>query len=90
MAAANDVDGFKHSCTALWDYDLRPDMPACAVPGLFVVGEADAKGAVAKAMQGFKGMLGDHGAELKLVPNTGHLPMCEDPQAFWQSISHFL
>lgn len=90
MVAANDVEGFKHSCTALWDYDLRPAMEGCAVPGLFVVGEADAKGAVAKAMQGFKDMLGHDGAELKVVPNTGHLPMCEHPQAFWESISHFL
>lgn len=90
MAAANDVEGFEYSCTALWDYDLRPHMEGCAVQGLFVVGEADAKGAVAKAMDCFKHMLGNHGAELKVVPNTGHLPMCEDPLAFWELISQFL
>lgn len=90
MVATNDVEGFKHSCTALWDYDLKPKMGDCKVPGLLVVGEGDAKGALVKAMDGFKGLLGDKGAELKIVPDTGHLPMCENPQAFWEAIKGFV
>ncbi|PTB72025.1 alpha/beta-hydrolase [Trichoderma longibrachiatum ATCC 18648] len=86
MVAANDVEGFKHSCTALSDYDMKPDMPACPVPGLFVVGDGDAKGALVKAMDGFKGLFGPNGTQLKIVPNTGHLPMFENPQAFWESL----
>ncbi|KAL3959726.1 hypothetical protein ACCO45_004843 [Purpureocillium lilacinum] len=90
MVAENDVDGFKHSCTALWDYDMKPQMPSCGVPSLLVVGEGDAKGALVKAMDGFKGSLGAEGEELKIVPNAGHLPMCEEPDAFWGAIKDFL
>ncbi|KAL7956980.1 Alpha/Beta hydrolase protein [Trichoderma compactum] len=85
MVAQNDVEGFKHSCTALSDYDMKPDMPACHLAGIFVVGEGDANGALVKAMDGFKGLYGD-GTELRIVPNTGHLPMTEDPPAFWEAI----
>lgn len=90
MVASNSVEGFKFSCTALWDYDLKPKMNTCDVPGLFVVGDGDGKGALVKAMEGFKGLLGKNGTELKIVPNAGHLPMVEQPDAFWQSIKTFL
>ncbi|GFP58462.1 3-oxoadipate enol-lactonase 2 [Trichoderma asperellum] len=90
MVAGNNVEGFKHSCTALSDYDMKPDMPSCSVPGLFVVGEGDANGVLVKAMEGFTGLLGPNGTELKIVPNTGHLPMSEDPDAFWEAVKGFL
>lgn len=90
MVAANDVEGFANSCTVLWDYDLKPSLSGCKVPGLFVVGEGDAKGALVKAMDGFKGQLGATGAELRIVPNAGHLPMCEEPQKFWDAVGSFL
>ncbi|KAK5997776.1 3-oxoadipate enol-lactonase 2-like protein [Cladobotryum mycophilum] len=90
MVAANDVGGFKNSCTVLWDYDLKPKMKSCTVPGLLVVGSDDAKGAVVKAMDGFKSILSEDGTELRLVPETGHLPMCEDPQAFWETVKDFI
>lgn len=86
MVASNDVEGFAHSCTALWDYDLRPKLPSCRVPGLLVVGDQDAKGAVVRAMEGFKGLVGESGIALNIVPNTGHLPMYEDAEGFWNSI----
>ncbi|KAL7943798.1 Alpha/Beta hydrolase protein [Trichoderma barbatum] len=90
MVAENDVEGFKHSCTALSDYDMKPDMPACPVPGLFVVGDGDANGVLVKAMDGFKGLFGPSGTHLKIVPSTGHLPMFEDPQAFWEAVKDFV
>lgn len=92
MVAGNDVEGFAHSCTALWDYDLKAGMGACEVPGLFVVGEGDGKGALVRAMDGFRGLLGggDGAAELRVVPNAGHLPMCEEPEKFWEAIESFL
>ncbi|KAK3186599.1 hypothetical protein K4F52_004639 [Lecanicillium sp. MT-2017a] len=90
MVAANDVEGFANSCTALWEYDLKPIMPTCKVPGLLAVGDSDGKGAVVKAMEGFKGLVGTNGVELKIVPNTGHLPMCEDPDSFWTAIKDFV
>ncbi|KAJ6785920.1 hypothetical protein PWT90_01294 [Aphanocladium album] len=91
MVAANDVEGFAHSCTALWDYDLKPAMPSCSVPGLLVAGEADGKGgALVKAMEGFRGLVGEAGVELRVVPKAGHLPMCENPEGFWEAIQDFI
>lgn len=90
IVATNSVEGFKYSCQALWDYDLKPLMPGCKVPAIFVVGEADAKGALVKAMDGFKDKMGPSGTELRLVPETGHLPMSEAPEAFWKVIQDYL
>lgn len=90
MVAANDVEGFAHSCTALWDYDQTPKLKSCKVPGLFVSGDQDAGGAIPKAMGTFKSEVGQTGVELKLVANAGHLPMCEDPEGFWDAIADFL
>lgn len=90
MVAANDVRGFRYGCQALWDYDLKERMGGCEVPGLFVVGEGDGKGALVRAMEGFKGSLGRKGAGLAVVPETGHLPMCEDPEGFWKAVETFL
>ncbi|KAK7921545.1 hypothetical protein PG985_009567 [Apiospora marii] len=90
MVAANDVEGFRYGCQALWDYDMKEEMRGCAVPGLLAVGEGDGKGALVKAMDGFRGNLGEKGAELAIVPETGHLPMAENPGAFWEKVQGFL
>ncbi|KAI1636239.1 Alpha/Beta hydrolase protein [Biscogniauxia mediterranea] len=90
MVGGNDVEGFKYSCQALWDYDMKTQMKDCKVPGLLVVGEGDGKGALVKAMDGFKGNLGEAGAELAIVPDAGHLPMCENPTGFWEAVEKFL
>lgn len=90
MVAANDVQGFRYGCQALWDYDMKAQMSSCEVPGLLVVGEGDAKGALVKAMDGFKDKVGPRGAELKIVPDAGHLPMCECPREFFDAVQGFL
>lgn len=89
MVAENHVEGFRYGCQALWDYDLKPAMGGCAVPGLFVVGEADGKGALVKAMEGFAGLL-KGGSGLKIVPRAGHLPMVENPEGFWEAVREFI
>ncbi|SPO03629.1 related to 3-oxoadipate enol-lactonase I [Cephalotrichum gorgonifer] len=90
IVAENDVEGFKYGCQALWDYDLKPAMGGCEVPGLLVVGDGDAKGALVRAMEGFKGLVGAKGVELKIVPEAGHLPMSESPEAFWEAVREFI
>lgn len=90
MVAENNVQGFANSCTTLWEYDLKPGMGGCDVPGLFVVGESDGKGALVKAMDGFRGLLGNKGADLVVVPEAGHLPMCENPEGFWEAVKDFI
>ncbi len=90
MVSSNDIEGFRYGCQALWDYDMKAQMKGCTVPGLFVAGEGDAKGALVQAMDGFRGQLGQQGADLAIVPETGHLPMCEDPEAFWAAVESSL
>lgn len=90
MVATNSVQGFRFGCQALWDYDMREEMKGCTVPGLLVVGDGDAGGKLVKAMEGFKGLVGKEGAELKIVPQAGHLPMCESPEDFWAAIEAWL
>ncbi|RCI16323.1 hypothetical protein L249_3204 [Ophiocordyceps polyrhachis-furcata BCC 54312] len=90
MLAANDPAGFRAASQALYEYDLCPDAPTCEVPTLLVVGDVDAKGAMRAAMAGFAPNLGPRGATLRVVMETGHVPMCEDPEAFWDTIRDFL
>lgn len=90
MVADNDIQGFRYGCQALWDYNMRDQLKSCSVPGLLVVGDGDGKGALVKAMDGFRGNVGDKGLELRIVPEAGHLPMCESPEAFWEAIQGFL
>lgn len=90
MVADNDVQGFRYGCQALWSYNMRDEMKACSVPGLLVVGDGDGKGALVKAMEGFKDGVGAKGVELKIVPEAGHLPMCESPEAFLDAVKGFL
>lgn len=90
MVSDNDVQGFRYGCQALWDYSLRDEMKTCNVPGLLVVGEGDAKGALVKAMDGFKGAIGEKGLDLKIVPQAGHLPMFECPEDYWEAIKEFI
>lgn len=90
MVADNNVQGFRYGCQALWDYNMREEMKACSVPGLLVVGDGDGKGALVKAMEGFKAAVGEKGVDLKIVPEAGHLPMCESPEAFWEAVKEFL
>ncbi|KAL1853562.1 hypothetical protein Daus18300_011766 [Diaporthe australafricana] len=90
MVADNDVQGFRYGCQALWDYNMREEMKTCTVPGLLVVGDGDGKGALVKAMDGFKAGVGENGLDLKIVPEAGHLPMCESPEAFWDAVKGFI
>ncbi|CAK7222106.1 hypothetical protein SBRCBS47491_004757 [Sporothrix bragantina] len=90
QVAANNVEGFRYGCQALWTFNLREAAKGLCVPGLFVAGEGDGKGALAKAMEGFRATSGDGSIELKIVPQAGHLPMYEQPQSFWENVQHFL
>ena len=90
MVATNSVQGFRYSCQALWSYNMRDEMRSVKVPGLLVVGDGDGKGVLVKAMDGFRGSLGSSGADLKVVPQSGHLPMSESPAEFWDAIATFL
>lgn len=87
--AANDIQGFTHSNTALCDFNLEAGLAGCKVPCLLVAGEGDGNGAIAKVLDGAKDKIGN-GAPLKIVPNAGHLPMYEAPKAFWDAVQDFI
>ncbi|KAK4462314.1 hypothetical protein QBC42DRAFT_268116 [Cladorrhinum samala] len=90
MVAANSVEGFKYSCQALWRNDMREEMKTCRAKALLVVGDGDGNGALVRAMEGFRANVGEKGAELKIVPTCGHLPMTESPGEFWEAVEAFL
>ncbi|XDG03591.1 hypothetical protein ABKA04_003206 [Annulohypoxylon sp. FPYF3050] len=90
MVAENNVEGFKTGCQALWNYDMVPELKESRLPSLLVVGEADGKGALVKAMDGFKDKVGKTGTQLAVVSEAGHLPMCENPEGFWKAVEGFI
>ncbi|MCJ1431801.1 hypothetical protein MMC27_001156 [Xylographa pallens] len=87
VVAANSLEGFRRSVEALFEYDVREEMGGCQVRGLFVVGGED--GVLPKTMAEMARGLGG-GAELKVVPGAGHLPMVEEPEAFARVVEAFL
>lgn len=88
--AQNDIQGFTHSNTALCDFNLEAHLAGCNVPGLLVAGEGDGNGAIAKVLDGAKDRIGERGVQLHIIPDAGHLPMYEAPEAFWQGIGGFI
>ncbi|EFX06657.1 alpha beta hydrolase fold family [Grosmannia clavigera kw1407] len=92
MVAANAIDGFRYGCQALWDYDMRAQAPTLKPTTLLVAGAGDGgkEGKLAKAMKGFRASIGPTGADFRIVAQAGHLPMYENPSAFWAAIEHFL
>ncbi|MCJ1397155.1 hypothetical protein MMC11_000347 [Xylographa trunciseda] len=87
LVAANSLDGFRRSVEALFEYDMRDAMKACAVRGLLVVGSLD--GVLPKTMAEMAKGLGG-GVELRVVQGAGHLPMVEEPEEFARVVGEFL
>jgi pimeloyl-ACP methyl ester carboxylesterase len=87
VVRTNSLEGFHKGMQALCAYDVRERMAAARVPGLFVAGEGD--GVLPQTMQKMATDL-QGGAELKIIPKAGHLPMVEQPQAFTEVVTSFL
>lgn len=87
VVRANSLEGFHKGMQALCAYDVRERMADARVPGLFVAGEGD--GLLPQTMQKMASDL-NGGAELKIIPQAGHLPMVEQPQAFTEVVNSFL
>ena len=87
MVESNSLEGFRKSVEALWDYDLREEMQACAVRGAFVVGGGD--GVLPGVMKEMAKGVGE-GAEYVVVDGAGHLPMVEKPREFAEVVTKFL
>ncbi|KAL2826093.1 Thiolase, N-terminal domain-containing protein [Aspergillus cavernicola] len=91
IVKVNSLVGFKKAMQALCAYDVRGRMSEAKVKGLFVAGEGD--GILPKTMAQMAADLrveGEQGAELKIVPGAGHLPMVEQPRAFAEVVNGFI
>lgn len=83
----NNLEGFKRSVVALYDYDLREAMKTATVRGTFVVGSGD--GVLPTSMKTMAAEYGA-GASLTVIDDAGHLPMTEQPSRFVEVVNDFL
>lgn len=88
MVETNDLEGFKGSVTALFEYDLKEEMKSSEVRGAFVVGGGD--GVLPGTMKDMAAAYGKSGAEYVVIEQAGHLPMVEKPEEFAKVVEKFL
>jgi 3-oxoadipate enol-lactonase len=78
---------FVTACRALAQVDLRPTLRTIRNPTLVIVGELDAATPPALATELSVGIAG---AELVRIPDCGHCPPLEQPEAFLAAVEPFL
>jgi pimeloyl-ACP methyl ester carboxylesterase len=88
MVKTNSLEGFKKSVEALFEYDLKEEMKASKVRGMFVVGSED--GVLPGTMKEMASAYGRDGAGYIVIDGAGHLPMVEKPREFADVVSKFL
>lgn len=96
MVKTTQVEGFAAGAHALQNYDLIKDgivdalSKAPSKRHLLVAGEADGK--LPETLQAFTTKLKEAGASADFVsiPSAGHLPMCDNPDAWLQPVLEFL
>ena len=81
------VDGYAGTCAALRDADLRGAIAAIATPTLVVVGEQDLSTPV-ELVRSMAAAIA--GAQFAVIPDCGHIPSIEQPQALAALMMHFL
>ena len=88
MVKTNSLEGFKKSVVALFEYDLKDEMKASKVKGMFLVGSGD--GVLPGAMKEMSAAYGSSGTEYTVIDGAGHLPMVEKPEKFAEVVTKFL
>ena len=86
MITSSSFNGFLALVHALCNYDLRGKIEGIRKPGLLTVGESD--GVLPKAMGEYYKNI--PGANFAIVPDAGHLPAVENPDAFAGLVLGFL
>ncbi|MEX6508465.1 alpha/beta fold hydrolase [Jiella sp. M17.18] len=86
MVAATPLKGFIHGATALQDYDQEAVLRRIACPLLVIAGAED--GAMPSSMAATFG--GVPGARVGIIPQAGHVPNFEQPDAFNAVLLDFL
>jgi 3-oxoadipate enol-lactonase len=87
MLLRTPVEGYAGTCAALRDADLRSAVASIASPTLVVVGEQDLSTPV-ELVRGMAEAIG--GSQFAVIPDCGHIPSIEQPQALAALITNFL
>lgn len=86
MVASTPLDGFAGCAGALQNYNFDHALAAIDVPTMLVVGERD--GGMPVSMRTVRDAI--KGASLVEIPDAGHIPNFEQPEAFNRVLSDFL
>ena len=86
MILSANKNGFVRCVDALCDFDLTGKIQDIHLPGLLVVGAEDGK--LPEAMGRFSKTIPN--CKFETIPDTGHLPMVEDPRAFVHAVRSIL
>ena len=86
MIEATPLAGMVACARALQDYDCRPGLAAMPQPVLLVAGAED--GPITAAMQALQPQLPN--ARFVVIPDAGHIPGFERPEAFNAAVAAFL
>ncbi|MBO1076845.1 alpha/beta fold hydrolase [Roseomonas marmotae] len=86
MIAATPLQGFVACATALQNYEFRAALPTLRQPVLLLAGAQD--GAMPTTMRALAGMIPD--SRFVEIPDAGHLPGIEAPEAFNAAMAAFL
>ena len=82
MILSANKDGFVRCVDALCSFDLTNKIQDIRLPGLALVGAKDGK--LPETMEKFSKTMPN--CEFTAIPETGHLPMVENPRAFVEGI----
>ena len=82
MILKADYQGFVRCSDALCKYDLSQDLGSISVPGLLVAGKED--GTLPEVMKKYSSSIPE--CSFTSIPDAGHLPMVEAPEAFVAAI----
>lgn len=86
MIAGTKPEGYFGCATALQEYDFSADIPALAVPALYIVGAQD--GDTPAAMKTLADATPD--GRYHVIDHCGHLPVVEQPEAFFAAVDTFV
>ncbi len=87
MFTRTPVAGYVGTCTSLRDADLTESTRAIAVPTLCIVGEHDGS-TPPDVVRGMASLI--RNSEFRIVPDAGHIPGVEQPEAVAELIGGFL
>jgi len=87
MFLANDANTYVQHCLTLRDGDVRGDLSRIVCPTLLTVGDQDMVTPIAWQRQIATGIAG---SRIRIIPNTAHMTMLENPCVFNAAVHDFL